>query len=193
MRAEAQAPDNPFLTRQARKGDLEALEALYRAHAPRVLRIARRLCRRPEDAEEVVQETFMEMVRSIGGYRGEGAVGHWLGRIAASKALDRLRLLAVRAGETSLEEEREPQSVLAFAPSPGGVPARMDLETALSRLPDLSRMVVWLHDVEGYTHDEIAQITGKTASFSKSQLSRAHERLRQVLAEEGEGEACTRA
>jgi RNA polymerase sigma-70 factor (ECF subfamily) len=61
---------------------------------------------------------------------------------------------------------------------------RMDLEAALERLPEVSRAVVWLHDVEGYTHDEIAGMMGKTPSFSKSQLARAHVRLRRWLDEE---------
>ena len=61
---------------------------------------------------------------------------------------------------------------------------RMDLEAALERLSETSRAVVWLHDVEGYTHDEIANLMGKTPSFSKSQLARAHQRLRRWLGEE---------
>jgi RNA polymerase sigma factor (sigma-70 family) len=60
----------------------------------------------------------------------------------------------------------------------------MDLETALQRLSDTARSVVWLHDVEGYTHEEIAEMMGKTTSFSKSQLARAHAKLRAWLGEE---------
>jgi len=63
-------------------------------------------------------------------------------------------------------------------------PLRMDLEAALERLPEVSRAVVWLHDVEGYTHEEIAAMMGKTPSFSKSQLARAHVKLRRWLGEE---------
>ncbi len=135
----------------------------------------------------------MEMVRSIGRYRGEGAVGHWLRRIAARKALDRLRVLSGRDAEAPIEGDGDPPDVLSMTPRPSDVPARMDLEAALSRLPDVSRAVVWLHDVEGYTHDEIAELVGKTASFSNSQLARAHDRLRRYLVLQQEGEACTRA
>ena len=67
--------------------------------------------------------------------------------------------------------------------SPGGVPAQIDLERALERLSETGRAVVWLHDVEGYTHEEIAEQVGKTVSFSKSQLARAHVRLRRMLDE----------
>src|SRR2546421_12267504 len=67
--------------------------------------------------------------------------------------------------------------------SPGAVPAQIDLERALERLSETARAVVWLHDVEGYTHEEIAEQMGKTVSFSKSQLARAHVRLRRLLDE----------
>src|SRR2546422_397666 len=67
--------------------------------------------------------------------------------------------------------------------SPGTVPAQIDLERAFERLSETSRAVVWLHDVEGYTHEEIAEQMGKTVSFSKSQLARAHVRLRRMLDE----------
>ena len=72
-----------------------------------------------------------------------------------------------------------------LAPARSASPAlRMDLETAMSRLSDTARAVVWLHDVEGYTHEEIANQMGRTVSFSKSQLARAHARLRTWLGEE---------
>src|SRR5213596_809451 len=67
--------------------------------------------------------------------------------------------------------------------SPGAVPAQIDLERALERLSETARAVVWLHDVEGYTHEEIAEQMGKTVSFSKSQLARAHVQLRRMLDE----------
>ena len=67
------------------------------------------------------------------------------------------------------------------------VPARIDLERAFEQLTETSRAVVWLHDVEGYTHEEIAELMGRTVSFSKSQLARAHIRLRQMLDAEGAG------
>jgi RNA polymerase sigma-70 factor (ECF subfamily) len=77
---------------------------------------------------------------------------------------------------------------LAEDPADDGVvdvPLRLDLEEALSRLPERSRQVVWLHDVEGMTHEEIAEVMGMTTSFSKSQLARAHRKLRAWLGEEG--------
>lgn len=161
---------------RARSGDLEALEALYRAFETPVYNLAHRILRNPEDAEDVLQETFLEVVRSIKQYRGEGHLWGWVRRIAASKALMRIRRNQVRATE-ELHEEAAGDSGHG-----GAVPARIDLERAFERLSETARAVVWLHDVEGYTHEEIAEMMGMTASFSKSQLARAHQKLRRWLA-----------
>ncbi len=162
---------------QARAGDLEALEQLYRAFEVPVFNLARRICRTAEDAEDVVQETFFEVCRSIGQYRAEGSLWGWIRTIASSKALMRLRRNRYRETD-QLEDELVP-ATRREEPL-----LRMDLEAALERLPEISRAVVWLHDVEGYTHEEIADMMGKTVSFSKSQLARAHARLRRWLGEE---------
>jgi RNA polymerase sigma-70 factor (ECF subfamily) len=167
-----------LLIARAKSGDVEALEALYRAFETPVYNLAQRMLRHPEDAEDVLQETFLEVVRSIKAYRGEGHLWGWIRRIAASKALMRIRRDQVRSEDVFDEE-------LIEGAQPVGVPVRIDLERAMARLSDTSRAVVWLHDVEGYTHEEIAEMMGKTVSFSKSQLARAHTRLRGYL--EGEG------
>src|SRR5713101_1416355 len=182
-----------ILVARAKSGDLEALEALYRAFETPVYNLALRVLRRPEDAEDVLQETFLEVVRSIKQYRGEGHLWGWIRQNATSKTLMRIRHDRVR--ET--EELHEVSGVGAGAGdmagvgvigasagmSPGAVPAQIDLERAFERLSETSRAVVWLHDVEGYTHEEIAEQMGKTVSFSKSQLARAHVRLRRMLDE----------
>jgi RNA polymerase sigma factor (sigma-70 family) len=169
--------DAETVVARARAGDLEALEALYRAFEVPVYNLARRICRTAEDAEDVLQETFFEVCRSIGRYREEGSLWGWVRTIAASKALMRLRRNKYRETEELHDEvlggrHREDTHL------------RMDLEAALERLSETSRAVVWLHDVEGYTHEEIAEMMGKTPSFSKSQLARAHARLRRWLGEE---------
>ena len=172
-----------ILVARAKSGDLEALEALYRAFETPVYNLALRVLQAPEDAEDVLQETFLEVVRSITQYRGEGHLWGWIRQIAASKALMRIRHDRVRQTE-ELHEESEAGG--AGGTSPGAVPAQIDLERAFERLSETSRAVVWLHDVEGYTHEEIAERMGKTVSFSKSQLARAHARLRGML-DEGVG------
>ncbi len=177
---------------RARRGDLAALEAVCRAFEAPVYTLARRLVRDPHDAEDVLQETFLEVVRSIGRYRGDGPFAGWLRRVAASKALGRLRHRRVRAGETSLDTADYGEAPPEPAVEPVHPGDRVDVAAALELLSDGARAVVWLHDVEGYTHDEIAALMGRTASFSKSQLARAHARLRDVLAGQGETERCTR-
>jgi RNA polymerase sigma factor (sigma-70 family) len=162
---------------RARTGDPEALGALYRAFEVPVYSLARRICRTTEDAEDVLQETFFEVCRSIGRYREEGSLWGWVRTIAASKALMRIRRNKYRDTDELHDDhvgsKRQEDSHL-----------RMDLEAALERLSETARAVVWLHDVEGYTHEEIARMMGKTPSFSKSQLARAHTRLRRWLGEE---------
>jgi len=184
-----------LLVARAKSGDLEALEALYRAFETPVYNLALRVLRRPEDAEDVLQETFLEVVRSIKQYRGEGHLWGWIRQIATSKALMRIRHDRVRETEELHEEsvvgagagagDMAGVGVIGVSAgmSPGAVPAQIDLERAFERLSETSRAVVWLHDVEGYTHEEIAEQMGKTVSFSKSQLARAHVRLRRMLDE----------
>jgi RNA polymerase sigma-70 factor (ECF subfamily) len=169
-------PDADAVIDRARAGDPVALEALYKAYATPVYNLSRRICRTTEDAEDILQETFFEVCRSIRNYRGDGSIWGWIRTVASSKALMRLRRNKYRDTD-ELNDEIAPARRSSHA-------LRMDLESALERLSDTARAVVWLHDVEGYTHEEIAGQMGKTASFSKSQLARAHARLRTWLGEE---------
>jgi len=165
---------------RAKTGDLSALERVYRAYEGMVYTMARRICRTAEDAEDVLQDTFFEVHRSLGQFRGReaGSITAWIKRIAASKALMKVRYERYR--ET--DELQDDMRGAGGRDSDQGL--RLDLETALMQLSDTARAVVWLHDVEGYKHEEIAELMGKTVSFSKSQLSRAHARLRTALGEE---------
>lgn len=165
------------LVARARAGDTGALEHLYRAYEGSVYTLARRLTKTAEDAEDVLQETFLEVCRSLSGWRGDGSLWGWVRTIAANKALMRYRREKVRATEV-LDDE------LSVGQAATDVPLQLDLEAALARLPERTRAVVWLHDVEGYTHEEIAELMGMTTSFSKSQLARAHQKLRRWLGEE---------
>jgi RNA polymerase sigma factor (sigma-70 family) len=163
------------LLRRVHAGDMSALEALYRAHEAVIFNLARRLCGSSADADDVLQDTFVEVSRSLDHYRGQGCLLGWMKRICVSKALMRLRRNA-----------RFPEE--PFDDRDGAEPfrGRLDLEGALARLSPTTRAVLWLHDVEGYTHDEIAGLLKKSVSFSKSQLSRGHARLRALLSNEGE-------
>ncbi|MCK5364566.1 MAG: RNA polymerase sigma factor [Gammaproteobacteria bacterium] len=171
------------IVRRAARGDAKAHEIIYRAFSSPVYSVGLRFTRVPAHAEDLLQETFIEVMRSIGKFRGEAPLGSWIRRIAVSKALMFLRSAWHSRGQ-SLDDDWDDMT-------PGraedhGVSGRpdeaMDLDAALANLPEVSRAVVWLHDVEGFTHKEIAGLMGKTESFSKSQLSRAYQRLRPMLA-----------
>jgi RNA polymerase sigma-70 factor, ECF subfamily len=179
---------DPAIIRRAARGDSRAHEILYRAFATPVYSLCLRFTRVPAHAEDLVQETFIEVMRSIGGFRGEAAVGSWIRRIAVTKALMFLRSAWTSRGQGLGDDwdDRTPGDALSHGISRHPDDA-LDLDAALASLPSVSRAVVWLHDVEGFTHKEIADLMGKTESFSKSQLSRAYQRLRPMLESGAEG------
>ncbi len=171
---------DPAIVRRAAEGDGRAHEILYRAFSTPVYSLCLRFTRVPAHAEDLVQETFIEVMRSIPGFRGDASIGTWIRRIAVSKALMFLRSAWTSRAQALGEDWEDINS--GVEPGQHHHPDdAMDLDAALNNLPDVSRTVVWLHDVEGFTHKEIAEFMGKTESFSKSQLSRAYQRLRPML------------
>ncbi len=170
------------IIRRAARGDVRAHEIIYRAFATPVYSICLRFTKVPAHAEDLVQETFIEVMRSIPRYRGEAALGSWIRRIAVSKALMFLRSAWTKRGQALADDWHDVTEGNAASHGISSHPDdALDLDAALASLPDVGRAVVWLHDVEGFTHKEIAQMMGKTESFSKSQLSRAYQRLRPLL------------
>jgi RNA polymerase sigma factor (sigma-70 family) len=183
-------PIDAAVLARARRGDRQAHADLYTALAPTVYTLARRMLASEALAEDVLQETFLEILRKIGGYRGEADFGSWVKRIAINKCLMHLRSgwSARRGAMPDVETLRGPGRTDA-------VERQITIDAALSRLSDTARVVVWLHDVEGYTHKEIGRMMHRTTSFSKSQLARAHEHLRALLHEslqDSGTEPCTR-
>jgi RNA polymerase sigma-70 factor (ECF subfamily) len=174
---------DPAIVSRAARGDARAHEIIYRAFATPVYSLCMRFTKAPANAEDLVQETFIEVMRSIAKFRGEAALGTWIRRIAVSKALMFLRS-AWTARSQSLGEDWDevtPGDAVSHGISRHPDEA-IDLDAALANLPSISRTIVWLHDVEGFTHKEIAKMMGRTESFSKSQLSRAYQKLRPMLA-----------
>jgi RNA polymerase sigma-70 factor (ECF subfamily) len=162
---------------RARRGNPAANEAIYRVFATPVYNLALRITRHTAAAEEVLQDTFIEVLKSIAGYRGAAPIGYWIREITVNKCLMLLRSGWHRKSRPLADAATE----MGEGTTPPPEPALLDLEKALDRLTPLSRGVVWLHDVEGYTHHEIGRLMGKSSSFSKSQLARAHQRLRGLL------------
>jgi len=175
------------IIKRAARGDARAHEILYRAFASPVYSLCLRFTRVPANAEDLVQETFIEVMRSIKQFRGEAAIGSWIRRIAVTKALMFLRSAWTARSQSLADnwDDMTPGDAASHGISRHPDDA-MDLDAALADLPSVSRAVVWLHDVEGFTHKEIAAAMGKTESFSKSQLSRAYQRLRPMLDTSGD-------
>ena len=173
---------DPAIVKRAAAGDAKAHEIIYRAFSAPVYSICLRFTKVPAHAEDLVQDTFIEIMRSIAKFRGDAALGSWIRRIAVSKALMFLRSAWTKRGQTLADDWHEVTEGDALSHGVSRHPDdALDLDAALAGLSDVSRAVVWMHDVEGFTHKEIAGFMGKTESFSKSQLSRAYQRLRPML------------
>ena len=164
---------------RARRGDDAAREQIYRLLAPGVFGLIRRVVGVRAVAEDLFQDTMMTVYEQLGGYRGEAPLGAWVRRIAVSKCLMHLRSpwQRVRLGfGTDAEDDVGPEAWLPAVAPPR--PETLDLERALATLSPTARAVVWLFEVEGWSHEEIATAFDRRPSFSKSQLARAHRRLR---------------
>ena len=163
----------------ARAGDPAARGALFTRVAPATLAIIRRLVRHSAMADDLLQDSLIAMFEHLGDFRGEAPFGVWVRRIAVSRCLMAFRSPWHRARvalETWTEDTR------AATESDGRTSDLIDLDRALAKLSPVTRAVVWLYDVEGWTHEEIARAFDRTVSFSKSQLARGHARLRNDLA-----------
>lgn len=163
----------------ARAGDVATRGALFQRVAPPTLSLIRRLVNHRALAEDLLQDTLIAMFEHLGDFRGEAPFGIWVRRIAVSRCLMSFRSPWHRARvalDSFTEEPRLPADDADARTSD-----LIDLERALARLSPLTRAVVWLYDVEGWSHEEIARSFDRTVSFSKSQLARGHARLRNVL------------
>jgi RNA polymerase sigma-70 factor (ECF subfamily) len=159
----------------ARAGDREARRALFERVAPAALGIIRRLVPQRAMAEDLLQDTLIAMFEHLEDFRGEAPFGIWVRRIAVSRCLMSFRSPWQRA-RVALEAWTEDTRAAQEASS--RTSDLIDLDRALARLAPVTRAVVWLYDVEGWSHEEIARAFDRSVSFSKSQLARAHARLR---------------
>ncbi len=160
---------------RARRGDMHACEQIYRKFQQPAYSVAFRICQCRELSRDVTQEAFITAFGKIRQFRGDAPFWGWLRRVVVNHTISALRKRP-RADVVELQE--------FHAHSDGDqehIGLSMDLESALSTLDREDRAVVWLHDVEGYNHREIAGLFGKTESFSKTRLSRARSKLRAVL------------
>ena len=163
------------LVEEVAGGNTAAFETLYRRHAPRVHGLCLRLSSNQARAEELTQECFVRAWQKINSFRGESTFGTWLYRLSANLVLSDLR--RHRHWQHSLEELGDDH----VAPPVDETLGR-DLEHAIATLPDGSRAILVLHDIEGYSHPEISKMTGIAVGTSKTQLHRARMALRGRLA-----------
>ena len=169
------------LLARVRAGDRAAFEQLYRWFERPVYTLAVRMLGDRDQAQDVLQDTMLKAYSRIDGFdaRGGSPVWGWLRQVAVNEALMRLRrdrrLSRELADDGALDHAED------LGPPPPVAADAAALQRAMARLPEATRSVLWLYHAEGYTHDEIAALMQRTASFSKSQLARGTRRLRTLL------------
>jgi RNA polymerase sigma-70 factor (ECF subfamily) len=170
---------------------MAAFEELYRRHGGRLFNVACRMTGSAADAEDLLQDVFLQVYRRIGSYRGEAALGTWLYRLAVNACLDHLRSHQSRQRKATdfIEDVEGLEPVAHPSWQPDVALDRLDLESAISRLPPSYRAAFVLHDVEGHLHHEVADMLGIAEGTSKSLLHKARMRLRAFLRGVPAGEA----
>ncbi|HET7064532.1 MAG TPA: sigma-70 family RNA polymerase sigma factor [Rudaea sp.] len=171
---------------RARAGELAAFEQIYRRFERPVYTLALRVLADAESAREVLHDAMLKVFQRIDQYRNDAPFWAWLRQIVMNEALMRLR----RDRRFDVDGGAETDEI-ADGDAPPWVRAdALALERALGKLPALTRSVLWMYHVEGYSHPEIAEFVGKTISFSKSQVARGTARLRELLAPATEHVSC---
>ncbi len=173
-------PSDPTdLIRRAQQGDHAAFEALYRAHVGRVYALCLRLTADAAQAEERTQDAFVRAWQRLSTFRGDSAFATWLYRLTVNAVL--LARRAERRRTDRVVAHDDPAALERPTERSSGPGTGLDLERAVAGLPAGAREVFVLHDVEGYRHEEIAELTGVAVGTSKAQLFRARRLLREAL------------
>ena len=166
------------VVRRAIEGDERAMRLLWNQHAPHVDAVVRRLAGDPDLAEDIAQEVWIQIFRALPSWRGDAKFSTWVHRVAINRTLNALRRTRrLAAIETGIEED----SIMVEQDAERSMLAQ-SIEAAARQLSPGARTVFLLHDVEGYTHEEIATELGITSGGSKSQLFKARAKLRRLLA-----------
>src|SRR5947209_16257180 len=181
--AVARRESDLVLARKAAEGDARAFEEIYRLHHRLVYGLCLRMTQNVAEAEDITQDVFILLHRKVGSFRGESQFTTWLHRLTVNQVLMRFRRSKARR-EDALEDSAA--QVFAAGGAPGGLQRmplidRVALDRALEQLPPGYRAAFILHDVEGYEHEEVAQILGCAVGTSKSQLHKARAKLRKIL------------
>jgi RNA polymerase sigma-70 factor (ECF subfamily) len=178
IRPVVDAADESELIRRARQGDQRAFAQLYRGHVGRVHALCQRMTANVPRAEELTQTVFVTLWEKLNLFRGESAFATWLHRLAVNTVLMDFR--ATRRREARVFGTDDPAAFESpSSPPPAGM--RLDLEQAIALLPPGARAVFVLHDIEGYTHEEIAGLMELETGTTKAQLHRARKLLQETL------------
>jgi RNA polymerase sigma-70 factor, ECF subfamily len=166
------------IVRRAIDGDERAMRLLWNQHAPHVEAVVRRLAGDPDLAQDIAQEVWIQIFRALPSWRGDAKFSTWIHRVAINRTLNALRPVKRTA---AVESEIEEHSVIVEQDAERRMLAQ-NIEAAAQQLSPGARTVFYLHDVEGFTHEEIAEQLGITPGGSKSQLFKARAKLRRLLA-----------
>lgn len=167
------------LVEDAQAGSVTAFERLYHDHVGRVYALCLRLSGDVSAAEELTQDVFVRAWEKLGTFRGESSFSTWLHRLAVNVTLGKRRSDGRRAQRIVFTDDLTVFEGRASHAATGG--ERLDLEAAMATLPEATRMVFVMHEVEGYTHQEIADMTGRAEGTCKTLLHRARRMLRERL------------
>ena len=174
---DARRREDDELVERTRRGEMEAFEALYRRHSPAVFGLALRMLQNRADAEDMLQEIFLQAYDRLPSFEGRSAFGTWLYRLSVNRCLDHLRSRGAK--EQSRTEPLTPE--LPGRVSTVGLRG-LELERAIGELPPSSRAAFLLHHVAGFDHKEVGEMLGIAVGTSKSLVHRARTRLKEVLA-----------
>ena len=171
------------LAARAQRGEVDAFEELYRAHAGRVYALCLRLTADSTRARELTQDVFVKAWEALPEFRGDSNITTWLHRIAVNAMLMQRRSDKRRTARVSLagDEDDDADATVQGAAPPMDVATAIDLERAVAALPPGVRRAFVLHDVEGYSHEEMARMTGLAAGTLRAQLHRARQLLIRTL------------
>jgi RNA polymerase sigma-70 factor (ECF subfamily) len=165
------------VVRRAQNGDVEAFESLYRTHSAAMFALCRRMVGTDGEALDLVQDIFVRAWERLTTFRGQSSLATWLHRLGVNVVLEQLRS-SKRDASRLIEGD---DSNFGTRSAAGQIEARIDLNAALVQLPGGARTVFVLHDIEGYSHDEIAQMIGIAPGTARAQLWRARRALMRLL------------
>ena len=189
MNSTATPPLGPDVIRRAQQGDSDAFASLFHAHKSRIYSLCLRMTNNAAEAEDLAQDAFVQVFRKLASFRGDSALSTWLYRIAVNTVLMHFRkksLIQVSLDEpytSKNDNARQVRREYGIKDDRlAGCVTRMALTRAIGELPEGYRTIFLLHEVEGYEHQEIADLLGCSVGNSKSQLHKAKLRIRDFLA-----------